>query len=91
MARRKRSEQALPIAEVGFACRGWVFNGIGGKRELQGHPWVEWLFHHQDGRQMIAVVPEGWECTERAVVERVIALDMQAHEQALSREYARMC
>ena len=91
MGRRKIAGLSSPIAEVGFACRGWVFDGIGGKREIQGRSWVEWLFCHKDSRKMIAAVPEGWQHTEAAVVERVISLDMQAHEQALSREYARMC
>ena len=91
MGRRKSAELSSPIAEVGFACRDWIFEGVGGKQEFQGRPWVYWLFRHKDGRQMIAPVPEGWQHTEMAVVERVIALDMQAQEQALFSEYARMC
>lgn len=91
MARRKSAGLSSPVAEVGFACRGWVFGGIGGKREFQGRPWVEWMFRHEDGRQMAAAGPEGWQHTEAAIVERVISLDMQAYEQALSLEYARMC
>ena len=91
MARRKSGELSSPMAEVGFTCRDWVFSGIGGKQEFQGRPWVEWVFRHKDGRQMTAAVPEGWQHTEMAVVERVIALDVQAQEQTLSREYARMC
>ena len=91
MARRTRAVMSSPIAKAGFVCRGWIFEGIGGKRKLQGRPWAEWMFRHEDGRQISAVVPEGWQHTEMAVVDRAITLDMMAREQILSREYARMC
>lgn len=86
MPRRKRAGLSSPIAGVGFACRGWVFGGIGDKRGFQGRPWVEWLFRHEDGRQMTAAVPKGWQHTEAAIVDMVISLNMQAYEQSLSLE-----